>query len=91
MKKSKTSRREFLMKSTLAGLAGIASYSVAKNFPDGIINEPVGISGTEEIFSLPLLSYGFDALEPHIDKMTMEIHYTKHHKAYVDNLNKAVK
>ena len=34
----------------------------------------------------PALSYNFDALEPHIDKMTMEIHYTKHHQAYFNNL-----
>jgi Fe-Mn family superoxide dismutase len=39
---------------------------------------------------LPPLPYGFDALEPHIDKLTMEIHHGRHHKAYVDNLNKAV-
>jgi Fe-Mn family superoxide dismutase len=37
------------------------------------------------------LPYAFDALEPHIDKMTMEIHYTKHHRAYFDNLQNAVK
>lgn len=41
-------------------------------------------------FSLPALPYDAAALEPHIDKMTMEIHHGKHHKAYVDNLNKAV-
>ena len=41
-------------------------------------------------FSLPPLPYATDALEPHIDKMTMEIHHGKHHKAYVDNLNKAL-
>ena len=41
-------------------------------------------------FSLPVLPYPTDALEPFIDKMTMEIHYGKHHKAYVDNLNKAI-
>lgn len=41
-------------------------------------------------FSLPALNYSFDALEPHIDKLTMEIHHDRHHKAYVDNLNKAV-
>jgi len=41
-------------------------------------------------FTLPPLSYAFDALEPHIDARTMEIHHDKHHKAYVDNLNKAV-
>ena len=41
-------------------------------------------------FSLPALGYSFNALEPHIDKLTMEIHHDRHHKAYVDNLNKAV-
>ena len=41
-------------------------------------------------FELPPLGYSFDALEPHFDKMTMEIHHDRHHKAYVDNLNKAV-
>ncbi len=41
-------------------------------------------------FELPKLSYGYDALEPYIDKMTMEIHYTKHHNAYVTNLNNAI-
>jgi len=41
-------------------------------------------------FELPALSYGYDALEPYIDKMTMEIHHGKHHGGYVNNLNKAV-
>ncbi len=39
----------------------------------------------------PELAYAFNALEPHIDAMTMEIHYTRHHKAYFDNLQAAVK
>jgi Fe-Mn family superoxide dismutase len=41
-------------------------------------------------FTLPPLPYAFDALEPHIDARTMEIHHDRHHKAYVDNLNKAL-
>ena len=41
-------------------------------------------------FELPALAYATDALEPHIDKMTMEIHHGKHHQAYVTNLNKAL-
>jgi superoxide dismutase, Fe-Mn family len=41
-------------------------------------------------FELPALPYATDALEPHIDKQTMEIHHGKHHNAYVTNLNKAV-
>ena len=41
-------------------------------------------------FTLPDLPYKHDALEPHIDKMTMEIHHGKHHAAYVANLNKAI-
>ena len=41
-------------------------------------------------FTLPALPYAHDALEPHIDKATMEIHHGKHHNAYVTNLNKAL-
>ena len=41
-------------------------------------------------FELPKLAYAYNALEPYIDAMTMEIHYTKHHAAYTNNLNAAV-
>src|SRR6187200_1292122 len=42
-------------------------------------------------FTLPALPYAPDALEPHFDKATMEIHHGKHHQAYVTNLNNAIK
>lgn len=41
-------------------------------------------------FTLPALPYAYDALEPYIDKQTMEIHHDKHHGGYVNNLNKAI-
>jgi Fe-Mn family superoxide dismutase len=41
-------------------------------------------------FELPDLGYDYDALEPHLDALTMEIHHTKHHNAYTNNLNAAI-
>ena len=40
---------------------------------------------------LPKLDYEYNALEPHIDEETMKIHHTKHHQAYIDKLNAAIK
>jgi Fe-Mn family superoxide dismutase len=47
-------------------------------------------SKLKEKFELPHLPYTYDALEPFIDRATMEVHYTRHHVAYVNNLNKAL-
>ena len=43
------------------------------------------------VFDLPPLPYEMNALEPYISTTTMEFHYGKHHRAYVDNLNKLIK
>jgi superoxide dismutase, Fe-Mn family len=50
----------------------------------------VKTGGTTMPFELPKLEFAFDALEPHIDTKTVEIHYSKHHQAYVDKLNAAL-
>ncbi len=42
-------------------------------------------------YTLPPLPYPYNALEPHIDARTMEIHHTKHHQAYINNVNNAIK
>ena len=52
--------------------------------------QPAAAAPAEGPFKLPALPYAFDALEPHLDARTMEIHHDRHHAAYVANLNKAV-
>ncbi len=78
-----TTRRELLGTAALAAAAAAtglgASRAQAADAP-----APVGA------FTLPPLPYAANALEPHIDAQTMEIHHGKHHGAYVANLNKAV-
>jgi superoxide dismutase, Fe-Mn family len=51
---------------------------------------PSGTSSTPQPFVLPRLGYAYDALEPHVDAQTMEIHHSKHHAAYIKNANKAL-
>lgn len=67
-----------------------ASGMVGSAFANSLITPDGGKPGEAGKFTLPPLPYAYDALEPHIDKMTMEIHYSKHHQAYVTNLNKAL-
>jgi Fe-Mn family superoxide dismutase len=52
--------------------------------------QKAGAAAEQAPFTLPALPYPYDALEPYIDAKTVEIHHTKHHAAYVNNLNKAV-
>ena len=77
-------RRDFLKKTGLLGLAGLATKLVSNdqlNALETLGSEPV------PPFTLPVLPYTYNALEPFIDAKTMEIHYTKHHQAYVNKLN----
>lgn len=73
-------RSEFLY--STAGLLGLGLLGQAHTAPAlGLEKAP---------FTLPNLAYGYEALEPHFDRLTMEIHHSRHHKAYIDNLNKAL-
>jgi superoxide dismutase, Fe-Mn family len=76
-------RREVLKTTALAtATVAVAPSLFAADPPPGKLGSGVHV--------VPPLTYAFDALEPHIDARTMEIHHDRHHKAYVDNLNKAI-
>lgn len=85
---NQNSRREFLQKSLLAGI-GISLLGKSVLHAEDK-KEAISLLSISKPFTLPALPYPYDALEPHIDRMTMEIHHDKHHQAYVTNLNKAL-
>jgi superoxide dismutase, Fe-Mn family len=80
-------KRTFI-KTSLTGIAGLFSYPFISKagtvIPDG---ETTPQQGKFELTKLP---YEYDALEPHIDAKTMEIHHSRHHAGYVNNLNQAL-
>jgi superoxide dismutase, Fe-Mn family len=83
-------KRTFL-KTSLLGLGGIFAAPVISG--KGYVNSgiiPDASYNQEGKFELPSLSYDYDALEPHIDARTMEIHHSRHHAGYVNNLNNAL-
>lgn len=83
-------RRKFLKNSLLlAAIPAIAPFDLfafGNNKGDAIAKTTAPF-----VFSQIPLPYAYDALAPHIDAMTMEIHYTKHHATYVKNVNEAIK
>jgi Fe-Mn family superoxide dismutase len=91
------SRRDFIKKSALLSTGifmgtSIINSTLAANTSDSdssFFHDDI-LKSQEAAYTLPKLPYTYNALEPHIDKLTMEIHYSKHHQAYVTNLNKAI-
>jgi Fe-Mn family superoxide dismutase len=70
-----------------AALLGLGAMSGARA---AAAAAPAGAGSTGQPFELPKLGYSYAALEPHVDALTMEIHYSKHHAAYINNANKAI-
>ncbi len=87
-------RRDALALLGTVGLAAFAStahaqpVAASENAPD--LTATFGWDAAKSEYTLPKLPYAYDALEPHLDKVTMEIHHGKHHQAYVTGLNKAL-
>jgi Fe-Mn family superoxide dismutase len=87
-------RRKFLVNTGIVGVGLLGGGNAAANHlrPRVATNPDLNLTLEEKpvAFTVPPLPYSFDALEPHIDARTMEIHHDKHHGAYVTNLNKAL-
>lgn len=87
-------RKSFLQTSIASALSFTALGTFAKDILSSKkVGKNISLKGLEieaTVFTLPALTFANDALEPNIDKLTMEIHHDRHHKAYVDNLNKAI-
>lgn len=81
-------RSTFLL--SIAAIPITAGLSPLSNSLDQIINHNKRSKEQMAKYELPPLPYAYDALEPYIDKLTMEIHHDKHHAAYVANFNKAL-
>ncbi|MFM1932313.1 MAG: hypothetical protein RL226_1616 [Bacteroidota bacterium] len=85
-------KREFLKLTGVVGAGVLIAPMVACNTaaPESTTPETTAPAGDIPVFELPPLGYAFNALEPAIDALTMEIHHGKHHGGYVKNLNAAL-
>ena len=81
-------RRQML--GTLGSLAVAGSWIGLNPDESVAVQEQQGSAGKSKEYTLPALTYDYDALEPHIDTLTMKLHHDKHHAGYVDGLNTAV-
>lgn len=82
-------KREFIKLTSLAGVAALSGPLSSLAVP--VTTTKTSFDDPKAPFVVPPLPYAYDALEPYIDKMTMELHHDKHHGAYVKNLNEAIK
>ena len=83
-------RRQAIKTTALVAGAGDRARRARPGTAVHQLSQPLITPAASGPFTLPPLPYAYDALEPHIDAQTMEIHHDKHHAAYVTNLNKAV-
>jgi len=86
IKNLKMDKRTFLKNSAILALGG----TVATSLPGSLVSAMAKGSAAGETYTLPKLDYAYDALEPHIDAMTMEIHHSKHHAGYTRKFNAAL-
>jgi Fe-Mn family superoxide dismutase len=86
MSENNMERRDFIKKTAVLTVGGL----VLASLPGSLVDAATPPPAETDAFTLPPLPYAYDALEPFIDKQTMEIHHSKHHQAYVTNLNKAL-
>jgi Fe-Mn family superoxide dismutase len=84
-------KRDFLQRGLLLAISGLVSPSLlARARDEKFLAEARATPIADGPFTLPALPYAFNALEPHIDARTMEIHHDAHHKTYVSKLNEAI-